>query len=130
MITHSQRTDRIARLVRSVLADLLLRQSQDPRFVQVSLTSVDVSRDLGHARIGVTFMGAHKMRDAPDQGHEEKLAALQQASGYLRSQLARSLRDQRKVPKLHFVYDAFLDQAAQLSALIDTVAEDAATATA
>lgn len=124
MMAQNQRTDRIARLVHVVLSDCLLKKSQDPRFVQVSLTSVQVSRDLAHARVGVILSGSRKSRDITDPNCVEKLAALQQASGYFRSQLARSLRSQRKVPKLHFFYDTFLDQAAELSALIDTVAQN------
>jgi len=77
----------------------------------ITISGVNVARDLGHAKIYFTVLEA-----------DSNLVAtiLNKASSYLRTALARSSK-QRTVPQLHFVYDASVDYGRRLSRLIDAV---------
>ncbi len=90
------RMRRIADLIRTTLAEILLQEKDDPRFQEVTMTRVSVSRDLGHARIYVSFM--------PGEDHKARIASLNQAAKYLRYQLAQAVQ-LRVTPELRFYYD-------------------------
>jgi len=100
---------RVADQVQRELGDLL-RGVKDPR-VQglVTVSGVDVSPDLKHAKVFVTVLE----HDSP----QDSVAALNHASSYLRSELGRRL-DLRVVPRLVFHYDASLDQADRVERLL------------
>lgn len=100
---------RVADQIQRELGDLL-RGVKDPR-VQglVTVSGVDVSPDLKHAKVFVTVLE----HDAP----EDSVAALNHAATYLRSQLGRRL-ELRTVPRLVFHYDATLDQADRVERLL------------
>ncbi len=101
------------------LAELIRREVKDPRVGLVTITAVEVSRDLGHAKVFITVMGA----DGSD-GVEQTLKALGNAAGFLRLQLGRVM-NLRSVPQLHFHFDESISRGAHLSALIErAVAED------
>jgi ribosome-binding factor A len=112
------RTRRIGEQIRRDLAELIRTELRDPRLTLVSMTSVEVSRDLAYARIYVTAVC--------DPGERAELVAeLNRAAPLLRRELARRLRT-RTVPKLEFRYDEVVEHGARLSALIDAaVAADA-----
>ncbi len=94
---------------------LILREVKDPRVAGVSLTAVDVTADLEHAKIWFTTLNAD---------HDSARKGLASASGFLRSELAKRMSI-RIVPKLGFHYDQSVERGAHLSHLIDqAVAED------
>lgn len=105
------RTRRIGEQIRRELAELIRTELRDPRLALVSMTSVEVSRDLAYARIYVTLMGDPAERS-------ERVAELNQAAPLLRRELGRRMRI-RTVPKLEFRYDEVVEHGARLSALID-----------
>ena len=115
------RSRRVEAEIQRLLAELLRREVRDPRVGAVTITAVEVSRDLSHAKVFfVPFAGE---RDVAGVG-----AALGSAAGFLRVQLKRQLK-MRHVPELHFVADQTIEHGAQLSALINAaVARDAAQA--
>lgn len=114
------RTERVADYLRQELARLLQTELRDPRVGMVSVNEVEVSRDLAHAKVFVTFMD----RDSEQEAHEE-LEALNGAAGFLRSQVSKDAR-MRTVPRLRFVYDASVTRGRRLSDLIDrALADDA-----
>ena len=118
MMKAFPRTRRIGEQIRRELAELIRDELRDPRLALISMTSVDVSRDLSHARIYVTLLGDPTER-------AERVAELNQAAPLLRRELGRRMHI-RTVPKLEFRYDEVVERAAHLSALIDTaVADDA-----
>ncbi|ROH85690.1 30S ribosome-binding factor RbfA [Pseudomethylobacillus aquaticus] len=102
------RSDRIAEQIQRELADLLQFEVKDPRVGMVTVTEVEVSGDMAHAKI---FYSAKQGTAAIQQG-------LEKAAGYLRTQLAKRLL-LRTVPQLHFVYDVSIDRGTHLSRLID-----------
>jgi len=99
-----------------VLADLISREVKDPRVGNVTITQVEVARDLATARIFfVPFAGAHD----PD----EVAQGLTRAGGFLRGAVGREL-GLRHAPRLTFVFDDTLDKAAHLTQLIDRAVAD------
>lgn len=116
MIKAYPRTRRIGEQIRRELAELIRDELRDPRLTLISMTSVDVSRDLAHARVYVTLLGDPAER-------AERVAELNHAAPLLRRELGRRMHI-RTVPKLEFRYDEVIERAAQLSALIDTAVAD------
>src|SRR5690606_10875815 len=112
----SKRLDRISDQLKQELAVLIQGELRDPRLGMVSVMDVKVSRDLAHADVYVTTMGAEQ---------DQAVAIMNNASGYLRSMLAKNL-NLRVTPRLKFIYDESIERGRHLSALIDVaVAQDA-----
>jgi ribosome-binding factor A len=107
------RAERVSDAVQQELAVLIRDEVRDPRVGMVSVTDVDVSRDLAYAKIHVTFVGDHSQKEI-----DEAMAALNGASGYLRKLLAGSIK-LRITPKLNFVFDESGRRGQHLTALID-----------
>jgi ribosome-binding factor A len=107
------RAERVSDAVQQELAVLIRDEVRDPRVGMVSVTDVDVSRDLAYAKIHVTFIGDHTQKEI-----DEAMAALNGASGYLRKLLASSIK-LRITPKLTFLFDESGRRGQHLSALID-----------
>ncbi len=108
------RTQRIGDAIQRELSELMRLELRDPRVGLVSITGVEVSRDLSHAKVYVNFITPPEAGD----DHVEAMKALNGAAGFLRSQLARSI-ELRTTPALRFIYDATSEQGQKLSALID-----------
>lgn len=113
------RTRRIGEQMRRDLAQLIRDEiDDDPRMVMVSITTVDVTRDLSQARVYITMLG-----DVAERG--EVVDRLNQAAPMLRRVLGRKMHI-RSVPRLSFMYDEVVEKGARLSSLIsDAVAADA-----
>lgn len=112
------RTQRVAQQIQRDLADLIRNDLKDPRVGMVSIISVDVSRDLAHAKVYITSLTA--------ENHAEIIKVLQGAAGFLRRELGKRLMI-RIIPQLHFFYDESIERGSHLSSLIDeAVASDQA----
>lgn len=112
-----KRTDRVADQIQRELALLLQRETRDPRLTMLTVSGVEVTRDLAHARIYVSSLDAQAPEDDVVEG-------LRHARGFLRTQLAHKLRI-RVVPELHFEYDTSALEGERLDRLIaQAVAED------
>jgi len=107
------RAERVSDAVQQELAVLIRDEVRDPRVGMVSVTDVDVSRDLAYAKIHVTFVG-----DRDQEEIDRAVRALNGAAGYLRKLLAASIK-LRITPKLTFIYDESGRRGQHLSALID-----------
>ncbi len=130
----SSRVQRVADQIQRELASLIQMEVNDPRVGMVSVTGVNVSRDLAHAKVYVTVLNS--LTDNFDINEsilsepgsldkreiEDNISALNKAAGYLRSLLAKRLST-RSVPKLRFHYDSSIERGQQLSSLIDTALE-------
>lgn len=107
----TRRTERINDLLREELSDLLRRQVKDPRLGGlVTVTEVDVSPDIRHARVFISVMGSEEER-------EDAFQALEAARPFLRRQLGKRL-SMRRTPDLSFHRDDTLERGARLLALI------------
>ena len=114
------RTQRIGDQMQRELAQLIQREIKDPRLGLVTITAVDVSRDLSHAKVFVTVMG---LEETPENINQT-LRVLKDAAGFLRMMLGKAMQ-LRTVPQLNFNYDASVRRGAELSALIErAVAQD------
>lgn len=113
------RAQRVGDQIQRELAMLIPREVKDPRLGFVTLTGVDVSRDLGHAKVFFTLMG-----DTEQSALDANLELLNDAAGYLRMLLGKAIK-LRSVPQLHFRFDESVSRGAYMSALIErAVASD------
>jgi ribosome-binding factor A len=111
----SRRCDRVADLVRAELSRLILQEMADPRTELASITAVDVSPDLRHAKVHVSVLG--------DQGRAEAVEALQGARGFLRSRLAHELQ-LKHTPDLEFELDRGAEHSQRISQLLESLHVD------
>jgi ribosome-binding factor A len=96
------------------VATFLTTDVKDPRVTGfVTVTGVDVTRDLRHARVYVSVMGTDVERAATFQG-------LESASAHLRSRLAKTLR-LRVAPEIEFRPDPSVAQAARIETLLEQI---------
>ena len=105
------RTLRVGEQLQREVAVLIQQEIKDPRVGMVTVSAVEVSKDLSHAKVFVTILG--NSGDAHDS-----IKALNHAASYLRRELGHRLA-LRTVPALHFVYDASVERGARLSSLIE-----------
>lgn len=105
-----KRTDRVGALLQSALAELLVRDVRDPRIGMVTITGVELSADLKHARVFVSALG-----DAA--AHRRTLAGLASARPYLQAQVGRRL-GLRFTPELSFAFDPSFERAARIEGLL------------
>jgi len=120
MAKEFSRTQRIGDQMQRELAQLIQREVKDPRLGLITITAVEVSRDLSHAKIFITVMG----KDDDEDAVKGNLRILNDASGFLRMQLGKAMK-LRTVPQLHFNYDASVRRGVELTSLIErAVAED------
>lgn len=108
------RAQRIAEQIRHELAVILMREMKDPRIHDVTLTAVEVSPDLEHAKVWFTVLMGEPA---------EVTKALAHAGGFLRTELAHRLR-MRTVPRLTFQHDESVERGARLSRLIEKAVEE------
>lgn len=110
------RARRVAEQVQRTLSQLLLREVRDPRLKPVTITHVKVSADLTHVWALYTILTG----DSHDPLQRE---ILEEAAGYLRGPLGRSLR-LRLAPEIHFEPDAELERGNRLDDLITRAVRD------
>jgi ribosome-binding factor A len=111
----ADRMRRVNESVRQVLSEAV-PELKDPRIGFVTVTGVDTSPDLRHARVFVSVLGSERKRQATLDG----LAA---AHGVLQARIARELRLKR-TPQLAFEYDRTVEEGVRMSKLIDELAPD------
>ena len=111
-------TDRMRRVnesVRQVLSEAI-GQLKDPRIGFVTITGVETSTDLRHARVYLSVLGAERKR-------AQTLDGLEAARSLLQSQLGRELR-MKRTPQLAFEYDPSVERGVRMTKLIDELAPD------
>ncbi|AUD77942.1 30S ribosome-binding factor RbfA [Kangiella profundi] len=113
------RAQRVADQIQRELAVLLQREVKDPRLGIVTVSAVEVTSDLQNAKVFVTFLGKDD-----EQEIKQALEVLSGAAGFLRSQLAKSIR-MRSVPSLRFLFDKSIVEGQRMSSLIEkAISED------
>jgi len=105
------RHQRLGNQVLRSLSELLRFATKDPRLQWVSLTSVELSRDLSVARVYFSLLD-------PNADADQAKVGLQRAKGFLRSQLGRKIKI-RHVPELRFHHDDSAAESQRISDLID-----------
>lgn len=108
---------RVNGLLRAEISELLKRQVKDPRLgIFVTVTEVESSPDLRHAKVFVSIMGS-------EQEKKDALRALVSASGFFRKQLSERLV-LRRIPELIFVEDVSIERGAHILDLMKQVATE------
>ena len=108
------RPERVAELMKREIAGILARELRDPRVSSmVSVTDVEVTKDLSFARVFVSLL-------AEGEERERTLVALQRAAGFVRHQLAPRL-GLREVPDLRFVHDASIERGARVEEILKKI---------
>lgn len=106
-----RRSDRVAEAIREEVATFLANEAKDPRISRlVTVTGVEVTRDLRHAKVFVSVMGT----DAEKKGTFEGLASV---ATHLRSRVGRALR-LRLAPEIVFKPDESIAHASRIEDLL------------
>ncbi|MGF1691382.1 30S ribosome-binding factor RbfA [Photobacterium kagoshimensis] len=117
MAKEFSRTQRVAQQLQKELAVILQRELKDPRIGMTTISSVDVSRDMGYAKIYVTFL------TIGEQTPEGSLEVLREMAPYIRSLLGKQIR-LRVTPELTFIYDQSLTEGMRISNLVSQAVRD------
>ncbi|AFZ29319.1 ribosome-binding factor A [Gloeocapsa sp. PCC 7428] len=109
----SRRVSRVAELIKREVSQMLLHDIKDDRVGagMVSVTDVDVSGDLQHAKIFVSIYGT-------DEARAETMAGLKSATGYIRSELGQRVR-LRRTPEIVFQEDRSIERGNRVLSLIN-----------
>jgi ribosome-binding factor A len=105
------RTRRVGEQVQRELAGLVHGEIKDPRLGMVSISGVEVSSDLAHAKVFISVLG-------DDAAVTASVRVLNNAAGFLRRRLGARMR-LRVVPRLKFFHDRSLAEGARMDALIN-----------
>ena len=106
------RPQRLGDLIQREVSELIRLELRDPRVGMLTITSVDVSPDMSHAKVFFTLLEKDYLEDT--------LHGLKRSAGFLRSQLAKRLK-MYTTPGLRFEYDESVERGDHLSRLIDSV---------
>jgi len=117
-VVSKMRAERIADRIREVLSEMLIQEVADPRLYGVSVTDVQVDKELAFASIYVSAVEGSSRS-------EEILDALTHARGYLRSELARRI-SLRSFPQLRFNWDPTFEKAERIEELIASLHNESA----
>ncbi|WP_311568673.1 30S ribosome-binding factor RbfA [Photobacterium arenosum] len=117
MAKEFSRTQRVAQQLQKELAVILQREIKDPRIGMATISSVEVSRDMGYAKVYVTFL------TIGEQTPEDSLEALREMAPYIRSLLGKQIR-LRVTPELNFIFDQSLTEGMRISNLVSKVVRD------
>ena len=109
------RSERLAEVIRTETSDIIRRDLKDPRIGFVSITDVEVTADLRHAKIFVSVLG-------DDEAKRRSMAGLNRAKGHIRSELGARLV-LRFVPEIHFHLDESIERGNRIVSLIREVTE-------
>src|SRR4051794_16735231 len=113
-MSTNRRTERVAEAIREEVALYLRQEAKDPRLGFVTVTAVEVTRDLRSAKVYVSAMGT----DAEKQATYEGLDAL---APRLRGHIGRALR-LRSAPEIAFKSDRSVANAARIETLLEALA--------
>jgi ribosome-binding factor A len=118
MAKEFSRTQRVSQQLQKEIAMILQREVRDSRLGMVTISDVEVSRDLAYAKVFVTFLCIG------EQTPESSLAALREHEVSIRMMLGKRIR-LRLTPEVRFYYDSTLVEGMKMSNLVsDTVAKD------
>ncbi len=111
------RTVRLNSLLKEVLSEVIMRQVKDPRMATlITVTSVDISKDLHHAKVYISVIGSQEEKD-------KTLEALQSAAGFIAVNASKKVV-MRYFPTLVFKLDNSVDKHMRIDALLGKIHEE------
>ena len=114
----TRRTDRVGALIQQELGNLIVKELADSRIGFVTISRVEVTTDLAHAKVHVSVLGSDKEK-------RDSLAGLGHSASYMRTHLAKVLK-MRTVPRLHFVEDKNLDHGFRINQILNDIKHESA----
>lgn len=111
----SLRISKLNKLLKQEISDLVSKL-HDPRIGFVSITEVETSSDLRHAKVFVSILGTEEEK-------EKSLQGLKSAAGYIRHELMHRLT-LRNIPQIAFVYDNSIEHGAKILKLINEITKE------
>ncbi len=111
-----RRTERLADLIREEVSRLLIKEIKDPRIGMITVTGVEVSRDIRTAKVFYTV-------GADGTARKEAQKGLESAAGFIRSSLAAGLTI-RRVPELTFIYDKSSDYGEKIDRILEELKKE------
>jgi ribosome-binding factor A len=115
MSVPGRRTDRLGHEIRVILAEVISRGLKDPRIGFATVTRVEMTADLHHARAYVSVLGTPEEQASSIEG-------LSSAAGFLRRELGHRL-DLRRAPELTFILDHGVEAVEKIEALLQQIHE-------
>ena len=115
-IQPPKRATRVADVTKNELSVLLLQRARDPHLQEISISRVELSDDLRHAKVYYTMFEAQGKVKQVEQ-------SLIKASGFMRSHLAKTL-NMRFTPELRFWYDEEFEEVEKIERLLDAIAKE------
>ena len=107
--------ERINHMIMEEVSKILMLEVKDERFKFVTVTDCDTSNDLSYCKVYVTVLEQEKK--------EETLKALNNASGFIRGELAKRI-EIRHIPELKFIYDESVSYGEKIDKIIDEINEE------
>jgi ribosome-binding factor A len=115
-MAKSYRIERLNESIKELLSELILSRIKDPRVGFVTITGVDVARDLATAKVHFSVMGEEEARRESKEG-------LESAKNFMRKVVGRELK-LRLAPDLRFVYDDSLDRSEKIEDALRRIHND------
>ena len=106
-----KRADRVSEAIKREIGVMLTQEVKDPGIHFVTVTAVETTDDLRHAKVFVSILGDEKTR-------QESMEGLDRAKGFLRGELGRRLQ-LRYTPEIHFHLDKSLDHAMKIKGILN-----------
>ena len=116
MSIPGRRTERLGHQIRVELAELISRQVKDPRIGFATVTRVELSADLHHARVFVSVLGS-------PEDQQTSIEGLSSAAGFLRHEIGHRLA-LRRVPDLAFILDHGVEAGEKIEMLLQQLHKD------
>lgn len=110
------RQERVNELLKIEISDIIRRTIKDPRLGFITVTDVEVSKDLRHAKVFVSVFG-------DEQAKKDSMAVLQSAAGYIRGEFGRRVR-MKIIPEITFKIDTAVEHGARIFELLQQVKHD------
>ena len=112
----STRQEKVEELLKKEISEIIQREMKDPRLGFVTVTDVEITPDLRHARVFVSIMG-------DEEQQKQSMKALRSASGFVRGELGKRVR-MRVTPDVEFRIDTSIEQGARIFELLEQIKRD------
>jgi ribosome-binding factor A len=108
-----KRTDRVSSLIHKVISEIIENELRDKITSMVTVTGVEISKDLKYAKVFVTILG-------DDENVDSTLKSLNNSSGYIRGQLGKNI-ELRYTPSIKFIFDSSIITGMRINKILDDI---------
>ena len=105
------RKESLAELLRAEFSRILIEELRDPRLGFITVTDVELSKDLSHAKVFISVLGEESVQ-------AESIKVLEKAVGFFRTRISQTL-NLRRTPELRFLLDTTEEQGARIDRILD-----------